>query len=157
AGTRTITAILIADPSVTLSTTVRVVPAAAASLQMTPSALRVDEGASVTLDLTLEDGFGNALPTDQVIITSDHASDVIRGTTVTFPTASTHVLTATFGTLTSTVAITVVPASAPSSGSEPSAGSGASSGTGFAGGSAAASRLSTTGFDAGPLVAIALV
>lgn len=110
AGERTITATRIADISVTKTSTLTVEAAAAATLDMTPSSASVDQGGSVTLALEMFDLYGNPLPTDQVIITSDHRSDMIDGTTVTFPTASTHVLTASYSGLSTHVSITVIPA-----------------------------------------------
>jgi hypothetical protein len=116
AGTRMITATLTTDPRVTLTTTLTVVPAAAATLDVTSSADSVDRGGSVTLTLDLRDAYGNRVSPSGASITSDHPSDVIQGTTVTFPSASTHVLTASRGGLSASVSITVIPTAAPLTG-----------------------------------------
>lgn len=57
----------------------------------------VDEGGSLDFVVTGADEFGNAvvLTEDEAVLSSDVESDVVDGHTVSFPTASPHVITAT--------------------------------------------------------------
>lgn len=76
------------------------------------SALTVDQGDSVTLEVVGTDEFGNEIfifP-DDIVVTSSVPTDVIDGLTVTFPTASPHVLTVTVGELSAQVTVEVEPA-----------------------------------------------
>jgi hypothetical protein len=94
---------------VTTGTTLLVLPAGLDSLQVNPSATRVKQGDSITLDVTGTDEFGNTVPINpsSVVITSDVATDIINGLTVTFPTASPHTLTVTVGELSEQIVIEV--------------------------------------------------
>ncbi|KRF33377.1 hypothetical protein [Yonghaparkia sp. Soil809] len=76
------------------------------------SALTVDQGRSVTLQVDGQDAYGNAIEIDpaDVVVTSSVPTDVIDGLTVTFPTASPHVLTVTVGDVSAQVTIEVTPA-----------------------------------------------
>lgn len=64
---------------------------------LTPSSLSVDEGGTVTFEVEGFTAGGDSLGdvTDEVSLSSDHPSDVIHGNTVSFPTASPHIITAT--------------------------------------------------------------
>lgn len=87
-------------------------PADLTELEVTASATTVPQGDSITLDVGGRDEFGNTItiPADDITITSDVATDVIDGLTVTFPTASPHTLTVTVGEVSATVVIEVEPA-----------------------------------------------
>jgi hypothetical protein len=108
AGTDTVTA-----TAGDVSTTARVDVAADAAnpgkILLHVSDATVARGASITLNVTGTDGYGNAIPglTDRATFTSDWAVDVIHGATVTFPHASIHHITATLDGLRSTVTVTV--------------------------------------------------
>ena len=110
AGTRTITATLDSDPTVTRTATITVAAAAPATLTLIASDLSVDQGDTISLDITAEDAYGNDVPTTGVVVTSNYATDVIVGSTVRFPTASTHVITATLGGVSAQVSVAVAPA-----------------------------------------------
>lgn len=82
------------------------------ALEVNASALTVDQGDSVTLEVVGNDEFGNEIfifPGD-VVVTSSVPTDIIDGLTVTFPTASPHVLTVTVGELSAQVTVEVEPA-----------------------------------------------
>ena len=75
-----------------------------------PSARRVLEGSTVTLSLQAELFAGTTIPVSSgVVYSSDHPTDVIDGASVTFVDASTHTITATWGSFTADVAIVVIP------------------------------------------------
>jgi X-Pro dipeptidyl-peptidase len=73
------------------------------------SDLSVELGGSITVGVTAVDEFGNRIGdvTDEVTLSSNYSVDVIEGNTVTFPHASSHIITATLGALTSTVTVEV--------------------------------------------------
>lgn len=80
-----------------------------ATLAIEATATTVRQGGSVTLTVGGADGFGNPiviLPGD-VTVTSDVATDVVDGLTVTFPTASPHTLTVTVGEVSAQLVIEV--------------------------------------------------
>lgn len=89
------------------------VAAPVAEITLTPSATTVDEGGSVSFTATGESAGGADLGdvTDDIALTSDVATDVVDGTTVTFPSASPHTITATHTPtgVTASVVIEVVP------------------------------------------------
>lgn len=87
---------------------VTVSAAAAATLEITPTATSVPQGGSVTFTVTGEDEFGNPVDTADVVLTSSVATDVVSGRTVSFPTASPHTITATLGAASASVTIEVV-------------------------------------------------
>ena len=100
----------------TLDLTIAVTAGDVASLTAIPSALRVDQGGSLTFAVTGTDAAGNptTVDTTDVVLSSSMSSDVIDGLTVTFPHASPHTITVTHvpsGT-TATVTVEVVPARA---------------------------------------------
>jgi hypothetical protein len=109
AGTDTVTA---ATGGVTATTDVTVAADAAnpAVITLHVSDASVVRGGSITLHVTGVDGYGNPIAglTDRTTFTSDWAVDVIQGSTITFPHASIHHITATLLGLTSTVAVTVI-------------------------------------------------
>lgn len=90
-------------------------PGPLAALALSPSATTVRQGDSVTLRLIGADAFGNQVDVDpaDVRVTSSVPTDRVDGLTVTFPTASPHVLTVTVGEVSAQVTIEVVPALAP--------------------------------------------
>jgi hypothetical protein len=110
AGDHTVTATYNLDNSVVLESIVTILGAAPADLELTASDLTVDQGGSVALTVVITDQFGNTLPATGVVITSDHPTDQIVGTNVTFPSASPHILTATLGALSASLLVTVNPA-----------------------------------------------
>ncbi|WAB84375.1 hypothetical protein OVN20_02025 [Microcella daejeonensis] len=79
------------------------------ALRLSTSALAVRQGGSVTLQVGATDAFGNPIVVDpgDVTVTSSVPTDVIDGLTVTFPTASPHVLTVTVGAVSAPVTIEV--------------------------------------------------
>ena len=89
---------------------VTVSAAAAATLEITPTATSVPQGGSVTFTVVGEDAFGNPADTSGAVLTSSVASDVVDGRTVSFPTASPHTITATLGEASASVTIDVIPA-----------------------------------------------
>lgn len=68
-----------------------------AELELAASVATVDEGGSVTFEVEAFNAGGErlAVGVDEVTLSSDVATDVIDGHTVTFPTASAHTITAT--------------------------------------------------------------
>lgn len=117
-----------------------VAPAPVASLTITPSATTVPVGGSVDLVIDAKDASGEPVDASGATITSSVPTDVIDGLTVTFPSASPHVLTATLDGVSASVTIEVTAAATPAG----SSGAGASSG---------GARLAETGFDSAPLTA----
>lgn len=82
------------------------------TIALRASALTVEQGRSVTLQVDGQDAYGNPIGIDpaDVVVTSSVPTDVIDGLTVTFPTASPHVLTVTVGDASAQVTIEVTPA-----------------------------------------------
>jgi hypothetical protein len=125
AGTHTVTASLVSDPSVTVDAVVTVTPGEDAVILLTLDATTVGQGGQVTAAVTGDDAYGNDLGdlTDQVVLSSSHATDVISGRSIRFPHASVHTITATLATTagpaTSSVQITVVPAAIAETGVDP--------------------------------------
>lgn len=121
AGDRTVTATKVSDSDVTLDAAVSVIADAAqpGSLELTAPDTTANQFETITLNVELEDVYGNPLPTSGVVITSDQPTDVIVGNTVTFPHASPHVLTATLGTLSDSLLIEVSPAALAATGTDP--------------------------------------
>lgn len=89
--------------------------AAASSIEMTPSALTVAQGGSITVTVTASDRNGDSLGdvTDLAGLSSSVGADQISGSTIAFPTASPHTITATLGAATDRVTIQVTKASDP--------------------------------------------
>jgi hypothetical protein len=119
-ATHTITATLDDDPTVRTSANVEVASTAASlhirSLQGT--APTVAQGGSMTFVVDALDGDGAVLgdASGHVVLTSDVPSDVVDGTTVTFPHASPHRITATAigdPALSASVLVEVIPAAVP--------------------------------------------
>lgn len=124
AGTHTVAAVLASDPSVAADAVVTVSAAPAAAIELTLDAASVPQGGEATATVTAEDAYGNPLGevSDQVVLSSSHASDQISGRSIRFPSASVHTITATLvtasGTLTSTAQVTVVPAAIAETGAD---------------------------------------
>ena len=82
----------------TLSVVITLVAGPVDSITLDPAAAAIDEGDSVTYTVGAQDQFGNevTLENGDVVLTSNVASDVVDGLTVTFPeSAGTHAITAT--------------------------------------------------------------
>lgn len=113
-GTWTVTAThALTGVTASLPITVSVDRTTPATIELHLSATTVAQGGSVSATVTGWDAWGNPLGdlTDLATLTSDHPSDVIGpGPVVRFPTASTHVITATIGAATHSVAVSVSPA-----------------------------------------------
>jgi len=77
------------------------------TLTLTPSAMSVDQGGSLTFEVSGEDVFGDPVDTSGAVLSSSVDTDVIDGFTVTFP----HTITATLGDVSTSVDIEVTPAS----------------------------------------------
>jgi len=90
------------------------VPPASIELTVVGGATSVAQGGSLTFQVTGEDALGDPIPIDpsDIILTSSVPTDQIAGLVVTFPHASPHTITATFGasSTTSAVTINVIPA-----------------------------------------------
>ena len=112
AGTRTITA---THGGRTDTAKLTVTAGALRSIGLALSGTQVNQGDSITATVEGFDAAGNSLGdlTSAVTLSSDQATDIVNGNTVTFPHASVHVITATLGQLTSTVSITVIPTAVP--------------------------------------------
>lgn len=82
------------------------------ALQVDVSATTVPQGGSVDLTVDGRDAYGNevVIPSSDVVVTSSVPTDVVDGLTVTFPTASPHVLTVAVGEVSVQVTIEVEPA-----------------------------------------------
>ncbi len=106
AGERTITATI---DGLEAETVLLVEAAPVAELTLAAPSLTVDVGGSLTFEVDGADAFGNPVAVDpgDVVLASDVATDVIDGLTVTFPTASPHVITATVGEVSTSVTVTV--------------------------------------------------
>jgi plastocyanin len=107
AGAHTITATV---GGASATSTVNVTPATADDISFELSAASVKQGGSLTFEAWTVDAFGNRIAnvSSSVAVTSDQPTDVITGTTVTFPHASPHVLTATFGAFSATATVQVL-------------------------------------------------
>ncbi len=82
----------------------------AVDIELSAPSATVTEGDSITFIVTATDQFGNPTDTSGVVLTSSVETDIIDGLTVTFPTASPHVITATLGSLSSSVTVEVLSA-----------------------------------------------
>ena len=109
AGAHTVTG-TIGTITGTLTVTVLAGPADDVTLEL--SATTVKQGTSLTFESWTVDAFGNRIAnvSSSVVVTSDQPTDVVTGTTVTFPHASPHVLTATLGAFSASVLVQVSPA-----------------------------------------------
>jgi YVTN family beta-propeller protein len=84
--------------------------AAATSLTLTPSNSTPTEGDTITLAVLAHDAFGNVWDVSSTaVITSSVSSDIIVGNQITFTHASPHTLSATLGSLQSSVLLQVTP------------------------------------------------
>ena len=107
AGVHNITVTVNGTPYVT---TLTVLAGPIASVDITAPASTVAQGKSLTFVVTGADQYGNPVSAAGAVLTSSMPTDVINGLTVTFPHASPHTITATLGTLTSSVTVQVIPA-----------------------------------------------
>jgi len=91
--------------------TLVVTPGATTALEVSVSATQVPQGGSLTFQVQGIDDFDNPTGdlTDDVVVTSDVLTDTVVGNTVTFPHASPHTLTVSYGQLSAQVVIEVVP------------------------------------------------
>ncbi len=105
-GPRTFTATY---DGATATANLDVVVGALANLTLTPSSSTVARGGSLEFAVSGVDAAGNPLRIDpaDVTLSSDVATDVVSGLTVTFPTASPHRITATVQGIEATVTIEV--------------------------------------------------
>ncbi|MGZ0712714.1 carbohydrate-binding protein (plasmid) [Coraliomargarita sp. W4R53] len=80
-----------------------------ASLSVEASSTAVDEGDSVTLNVSGVDEFGNTVAVDPATVTvsSDVATDVVEALTVSFIDAGTHTLTASVGGVSASTSVEV--------------------------------------------------
>jgi hypothetical protein len=87
------------------------------SIKITADKSNVNVGGSVVVSVGLYNKEGDFLEdvTNVSKITSDHATDIIAGNKVTFPSASTHIITAKYTGLSDSVSITVNPDVTPAS------------------------------------------
>lgn len=85
------------------------------SLAITPSATKVDQGGTLTFEVTGVDEWGTPVDGSAATLTSSVATDVIDGLSVTFPTASPHTITAELDGVTASVTVEVIPAAASAS------------------------------------------
>jgi hypothetical protein len=94
-----------APSSVAMST----VPPASIELTVVGGATSVAQGGSLTFEVTGEDALGDPIAIDpaDIILTSSVPTDQIAGLVVTFPNASPHTITATFGVSSTTSAVTI--------------------------------------------------
>jgi len=107
--TRTLTATLDTDPSVTGTLDVQVVSAITGITVTAPATAA--EGDTITVHVTATGATGSlGDATAYAVITSDVSTDVVDGAEVSFPTASPHTLTITLGALTATHTVDVTPA-----------------------------------------------
>ncbi|WP_125099283.1 InlB B-repeat-containing protein [Leucobacter chromiireducens] len=106
AGARTLTGTF---DGATATAELEVVAGPLASLSITASAATVARGGSLEFAVTGADASGNPVVLDpsDVTLTSDVATDVVDGLTVTFPTASPHTITATVGDVVASVLVEV--------------------------------------------------
>lgn len=134
-------------------------------LELEASAPSVQQGGSLTFVSTGRDEFKNETDvTNDAMLSTDHATDLIDGNRVTFPSASPHAITSTYGALTASVMVEVVPAAVEPGGDDADGGTddGTDGGTdGGAGGGSAenengGSSLHQTEAHASPLAQTAL-
>ena len=85
------------------------------ALNLSVPATSVNQGDSLTFEVTATDHTGATVNIDptEVVLTSDVATDIIDGLTITFPTASPHTITATLGLASASVTIEVIPTAVP--------------------------------------------
>lgn len=113
AGSDTITATLNSDADISGTVDVTVTPAFdhIQTLTLTPSQTLVKQGGTVTFTTSGTDIYGNSLgnANSHATLTSNFAVDQISGNSITFPHASSHIITSTIGATSTTVTITVDP------------------------------------------------
>ena len=84
------------------------------------SGATVEQHGSLTFTVWTVDAYGNRIAnvSSTAVVTSDQPTDIITGTTVTFPHASPHVITATLGLLSASATVQVSPAALANGGTE---------------------------------------
>ena len=107
AGVHTVTATI---GAVTGTRTVTVLAGPVDDVSLVLSSVTVAQGGTLTFEAWTVDAFGNPIAdvTNTVVLTSDVATDVVSGSTVAFPHASPHVLTATLGAFSASVTVQVL-------------------------------------------------
>lgn len=108
AGTTTVTATLNTDSSITGDATATVAHGSVAGAVLTLSSLSVAQGGSINYTVEARDAYGNTWPAGS-IVTSSVSTDVITGTTITFPHASPHVITANIPGFSASATVEVTP------------------------------------------------
>ena len=106
AGTHTVSATV---GSISATASVTVTAGAVDDVSLELSTVTVLQGNSLTFEVWTVDEFGNRVAnvSSSAVVTSDQPTDVISGTTVTFPHASPHVITATLGGFSASVTVQV--------------------------------------------------
>lgn len=116
AGSRTITATLASDPTLTATTTVTVAAGAASSLTVTLSDSSPEAGTSITLTAAAADAFGNLVDVDAAsVFTSSNGTDDVTGNSISLTQAGARTITATLAsdpTVTTTATVIVQAAAA---------------------------------------------
>lgn len=95
------------DVSATFTMTVVAGPPTA--LTLTASSMTVKQGGTVSFDVVGTDASGNPADTSGVVLSSSVGTDIVSGRSVTFPTASPHVITARIGSAQTSLTIEVIP------------------------------------------------
>lgn len=108
AGTTTVTATLTTDSSIKDDATATVAHGSVAGAVLTLSSLSVAQGGTINYVVEARDAYGNTWPAGS-IVTSDVDTDVITATTITFPHASPHVITANIPGFSATATVNVIP------------------------------------------------
>ncbi|MGI8393119.1 hypothetical protein [Leucobacter sp. W1038] len=109
AGLRTIT-VSVNNGVLTTTGTLDVAAAPTAEMTLSAPSSSVAQESSLTFTVAAEDAFGYSVDTQGTVLTSSVATDVIDGLTVSFPSASPHVITATLNGVSTTFTVEVVPA-----------------------------------------------
>lgn len=107
-GTTTVTATLTGDSSITDDATATVAHGSVTGAVLTLSSLSVAQGGSINYVVEARDAYGNTWPAGS-IVTSDVSTDVITATTITFPSASPHVITANIPGFSTSATVNVIP------------------------------------------------
>lgn len=109
-GPRAVLAVSVVDGVEYFGSTSLTVVGDPVSLNITPSATTVDQGGSLTFEVTGVDAWGTPIDGSAATLTSSVATDVVDGLSVTFPTASPHTITAELAGVTASVTVDVIPA-----------------------------------------------
>ncbi|RZS64571.1 hypothetical protein EV187_2958 [Agromyces ramosus] len=117
-GPRAVMAVSVVDGVEYFGSTSLTVAGAPVALEITPSATSVDQGGTLTFEVTGVDEWGTPVDGSAATLTSSVATDVIDGLSVTFPTASPHTITAELDGVTASVTVEVIPAASTSATSD---------------------------------------